>query len=481
MFSSRIRGLIAPAIAGVALLLALPGCDEDTKPRITRLTATPACDEIKTVTRVNLDPSDSSVVSIDTLGTWMEVRFFARASGGNELSEPTGANSPLKWQWDFGDGNSASDVVGPTHRYLSPPQDGSQFYTVTLTVEDDDGDKDSRTMEVFVGEAYSDLDILDISFEPQPELIFTSIPGSVAVDLSNAWGDQFALDEMDMRFDGELQTICRISGLFEQYLWEWTIVEPAQLDTTVLLDIEPARLEFAPQYLDLESRLRVLETVTGIERFYPEPDEAVLPEPAPEDLEFIETANPVGVRVGRTVPRTTVPGVIDPILLEGYLLRGVTEMTFELEWADSAATLDNVAFDPVISAGFTATSEISPGRARISLVNSSGYSGDEVTSKIADLNFIPKEVVAGRYPVRVRMPFATRPGDDGVEGAPFTTVDGEIALDTDCDDDGIPDSFQAEFFPDFYDCNGNLIHDTCDIQDGTSQDENDNGIPDECE
>jgi hypothetical protein len=44
----------------------------------------------------------------------------------------------------------------------------------------------------------------------------------------------------------------------------------------------------------------------------------------------------------------------------------------------------------------------------------------------------------------------------------------------DCDMDGIPDNCQP-------DCNSNEVADTCDIASGTSQDADENGIPDECE
>ncbi len=57
------------------------------------------------------------------------------------------------------------------------------------------------------------------------------------------------------------------------------------------------------------------------------------------------------------------------------------------------------------------------------------------------------------------------------------TWDGwEIANGTseDCNDNGIPDECEL-------DCNGNGIHDYCDIADGTSEDCNGNFIPDECE
>jgi PKD repeat protein len=468
MFASpRIRGMIAPALAVAALLFALPGCEEDTKPYIALFSGAPQCDVIKLQTRVNLDPVDSSIVSIDTLGTWMEVVFAARATSGNEFSDPTGANSPLEWTWTFGDGATAKNVVGPTHRYTEPG-----IYTVNLTVKDDDGDSDSESMTISVGDVYSDLDILELDVVPEPELVFTTVPGSVATDLTQAWGTQQGLDRMAMGFNGELRTICTISGLFEQYLWEWMVIEPATADTILVVDQDPAVLRYdPPRYIDLDTQLRVTESVTGVQRYFPDPD----PDPT-----FFSTLNPVGVRVSFSEPRTVVPNTVDPLLLEGYLLGGVTEMTFGLAWADSAATLDQVVFDSAISSGFTTSANISPGYVEISLTNPSGYAGTETVTKIADLEFTTKDVVPGYYPVRVRVPFVSRPGDPA-DGGGFTAVDGGINLDSDCDEDGVPDSFQAEFFPDDYDCNRNGIHDACDIADGTSEDQNGNGIPDECE
>ncbi len=48
--------------------------------------------------------------------------------------------------------------------------------------------------------------------------------------------------------------------------------------------------------------------------------------------------------------------------------------------------------------------------------------------------------------------------------------------EADCDQDGIPDDCANE-----PDCNGNDVPDSCDIADGTSNDVNANGVPDECE
>ena len=46
-----------------------------------------------------------------------------------------------------------------------------------------------------------------------------------------------------------------------------------------------------------------------------------------------------------------------------------------------------------------------------------------------------------------------------------------------CFNPGISDDFPTTDC----DCNVNNIRDKCDIENGTSQDNNDNGIPDECE
>jgi hypothetical protein len=270
---------------------------------------------------------------------------------------------------------------------------------------------------------------------------------------------------MDMSFDGELQSSCTISGLFEQYRWEWTVVDAAIPDTTRFVDVEPVSMKMAPSFIRLGAQLSVTESETGINR-----------------IALSSSLNPVGARVSFTDARTTIPAVPDTLKLVGYMLQGVKNYALELEWADSAATLESVDFTPEIEAGFTTTATVEAGRALISLTNVSenGYAGSEIALRIADLNFRTKKVVPGIYPVRIRVPAAARLGDPP-EGAPFTYQDGAIVLDSDCDDDGIPDSFQAEFYPGAFDCNQNGIHDTCDIQNGDSEDNNDNGIPDECE
>ena len=57
-----------------------------------------------------------------------------------------GVNDTHTIMWDFGDSNSVSDTLTPTHSYAD---DG--VYTVTLTVTDDDGGVSSDTLTVTVG------------------------------------------------------------------------------------------------------------------------------------------------------------------------------------------------------------------------------------------------------------------------------------------------------------------------------------------
>ncbi|MFQ5979122.1 MAG: PKD domain-containing protein, partial [Candidatus Heimdallarchaeota archaeon] len=56
-----------------------------------------------------------------------------------------GAGEPYTFEWDFGDGNTASDALAPTHTYVD---DG--IYTVTLTVSDADAGVATDTLIVTV-------------------------------------------------------------------------------------------------------------------------------------------------------------------------------------------------------------------------------------------------------------------------------------------------------------------------------------------
>ncbi len=73
------------------------------------------------------------------------VEFYAIASGGDELDDPTGANIKLDISWDFGDGTGTSGSALVYHTYADPGE-----YEATVTVEDADGDRDHRSELIHV-------------------------------------------------------------------------------------------------------------------------------------------------------------------------------------------------------------------------------------------------------------------------------------------------------------------------------------------
>lgn len=179
-------GLIT--VAGLGLL-AQAGCSEDTAPRISKFSATPSCGILEDVAQ----PGGGT-------DRYMQVQFFGRASGGNELSDPTGANSPLEWTWDFGDGATAKNVVQPVHQYRS-----AGTYVVNVSVKDDDGDEDSASLSIIVGDAYSDLDVLTVTASASP-------PELVTVG---------GVQRYQVQFDGDLGSSCAINGAYNYYTWSW--------------------------------------------------------------------------------------------------------------------------------------------------------------------------------------------------------------------------------------------------------------------
>lgn len=160
------RWLSLLTLALVALALALSsGCgEEELAPIITELRISPNCDVMKLQTRVRIDPDTGEPVTgtdgeviIDTLGVFLEVQYFARASGGNRFDDPNGTNSGLEFEWDFGDGQTAKNRVAGFHRYYEPGD-----YTIELRVKDKDGDEAEHSGNLFVGDLNSDIDVLEI-------------------------------------------------------------------------------------------------------------------------------------------------------------------------------------------------------------------------------------------------------------------------------------------------------------------------------
>ncbi len=446
-------GAILLLVSVLALSLSSVGCEDDTVPVITKFDASPLCDIMQLHTEVILD-AQGNVTGVDTLGTWLDVTFFGRATSGNEESDPTGGNSPLQWRWDFGDGTTASNVTNPIHRYT---QAGT--YTVTLTVEDTEGDQDSRSIQVLVGEAYTDLDILSLAVFPEPTLLFTDVPGSVSAALET-FGGQKSFDAWAVDFRGELTSSCSVSGLFETFDWSWTLDDSSRVD-----DLNPIHRELGTAPGFTWARAKVTELVTGIAR---------------EDSSG--TWNPVGARVAYSLRREVAPGVEDRIGVYAYFLEKVTDFEMEIEFADSALSLQSIDFMPEVSAlGLTpATQELGPGRHRITLTAASPVVGAPPELHVADLVFIGQPIsVPLLHPILIRNGQATR---DGIENTRFVWEDGGVRLDIDCNGDLTPDTYQLEFFPNsFPDCNGNGRIDSCDIASGNSQDVDADGIPDECQ
>ena len=105
-----------------------------------------------------------------------EIDFTGSASGGTE---------PYDWSWDFGDGET-SGLQNPDHIYTA-----AGTYTVTLTVEDDNGDTATDTATVTV-----------------------EVAGSIVAD---AGGPYTALIGETLTLDGS------VSGGTSPYTWSWDL------------------------------------------------------------------------------------------------------------------------------------------------------------------------------------------------------------------------------------------------------------------
>ena len=303
----------------VALLAVFAGCEEDSVPQITQLDAEPTCDIITTHVT---DLPDGSTLEED----YLEVRFFARASGGNGKSDPTGANSPLDWRWEFGDGSGADNVVNPTHRYTEPspcdPATGECFYLVRLTVTDDDGDTDERTLRVFVGQQYSDLDILEVESETIGDSRI-SFSREDTLNVFEGWTAEFS---------GSLDTPCPIGGLFQTYLWEWVYGDG---DTDLHIGA-PSHL-FPPTAVNYEVILRVTENNTEVAR---------------EDTTI--ALHPAGVRLSNT-ENIALPGQSVNLRVDGLLLVGTSRVRAYFSWPDTLETSASTR-RPALAPGWRASS-----------------------------------------------------------------------------------------------------------------------------
>lgn len=96
------------------------------------------------------------------------VEFYAAASGGDEVEDPTGANLKLDINWDFGDQAAASGSALVFHTYAQPGE-----YVARVTVADKDGDSATATRTIRV---LADSMNVWATAEPAPGAIAAGVP-----------------------------------------------------------------------------------------------------------------------------------------------------------------------------------------------------------------------------------------------------------------------------------------------------------------
>ncbi len=215
----RRLGASAPTWAAVFTMvwaLGLTACEEDTSPSISKFEVDPDCEALRDVGN----------------GKQLEVRFFGRATGGNRVPELTGANTPLNWTWDMGDGTQITNIVTGAHVYTeASPAEG---YLVTLRVTDNDGDEATAEKRVIVGDVGTSVDVLSITAEAGEFCLGYNVtdPNDTGEDCAD---DVVTFAGFDLPVLGHLETPCIISGLTEQYTWRWDMGD----DTEILHDDNP--------------------------------------------------------------------------------------------------------------------------------------------------------------------------------------------------------------------------------------------------
>lgn len=469
------------ALAGLAaFVLTVAGCEEDTTPVITKLSATPQCGALAEV-----PPGQPGNSTADTL-RYLDVRFFGRASSGNAVSDPTGANSPLKWRWDLdGDGNvDATNEVSPTFRYT---QAGD--YVATLEVEDDDGDKVSKSIEVQVREEATELDTLFLvataqspfRFEQQPavnnsldedgeELPLEALP----VEERFYFDSQQELEGWSAVFDGELSLGCTVAELFSQFDWLWETSAG-----TDVLDLNPLLIErSASDFSEVGGRVTVTEVVTGVSR-----------------SDSTTAAPPAGVLIRNGLYFTIAPGTTTDIDVLGLMLFGVDRISFGIEYDPTELTAESWDTDlELVGAGFTATSTLTaPGRLDFEFTSGTPLANTDAVLRMTTITFRTVDEELSRPTIRalrVRDMSATR---DGVT-PPLDSMDGFIRADVaDCDRNGLGDTMELIARTSFIDqtgegqidycgdCDANSTQDGVDILQAPLRDVDMNQLLDDCD
>lgn len=117
----RVPILLAICLGAAVLAVGPGGCNDTSKPRITRINVSPAC---------GVAP--------------VEVSATAYASGGDETGDPLGGNNNLDMSWNFGDGGTGATSVA-YHTYRVPGE-----YNVIVTATDPKGETTSASVPVTV-------------------------------------------------------------------------------------------------------------------------------------------------------------------------------------------------------------------------------------------------------------------------------------------------------------------------------------------
>ena len=141
------------------------------------------------------------------------VQFTARASGGDLESDPTGANSYLRIDWDFRDGGTGNGSLA-FHTFDTPG-----VYDVALSVRDKDGEGETQHLRVTVREDSLSLRALPTGDGTEPDTTVTA--GEVV---------QFGLFARTCGFDTD-------TGNYEnRFLFRWDM---GDADTTIFTGRAP--------------------------------------------------------------------------------------------------------------------------------------------------------------------------------------------------------------------------------------------------
>lgn len=96
------------------------------------------------------------------------VQFTARASGGDLESDPTGANSYLRIDWDFRDGSTGNGSL-VYHSFETPG-----VYDVALSVRDKDGEGETQHLLITVREDSLSLRAIPTGDGAEPDTTVTA-------------------------------------------------------------------------------------------------------------------------------------------------------------------------------------------------------------------------------------------------------------------------------------------------------------------